>query len=65
VLDSALEGSITVLKKTSTESGKCAKLVRARIQRSVLFELFDYLSKYKIVNLISILLLQNSQYGKK
>jgi hypothetical protein len=64
-LDSELEDSITVFKETGPESGKCAKLVRARIQRRVLFELFDYLSKYKIINLISVLLLQNSQYDQK
>jgi len=64
-LDSALEDSITVSKKTSPEGGKCAKMVRVHIQRTVLFELFDYLSKYKLINLISVLLFQNSQSDQR
>jgi len=60
VLDSALEDSITISKESSPEGGKCAKLVQVSIQRRALFELCDYLSKYQIINLISVLLLQNS-----
>jgi hypothetical protein len=56
VLDSALEDRITVSKETSPENGKCAKLVWVRIQQTGLFELFDYLSNYTIINLISVLL---------